>query len=314
MAKSKKYFLKSSLVYVIIGAVIFAAVLGIVYSLRENQDVRSRAAPSCHPLCATEPACCGEILRQLEEVGDEIYDLPDAEQPYHACDWDANNADTNYRGYCRPSTCNQLPSGTKYRGHCGWYWNFHEGYTNSPNGYGCMIGESDASMRSICGGGSQPSNTPRPTSSLPPTNTPIPTRKPTNTPRPTKRPRATKTPVPATATPYNIATTATPIPNATTVPNASPNIIYISTTPYPTVPDEAEEQEGLQVEEGNDIISVTVETLRNFLDSIIYSAIGQSGGNTEPTQSPKQKEGVQEPHFWEGIFKGMGEFFRTVAP
>ncbi|MBI2029600.1 hypothetical protein HYT02_04245, partial [Candidatus Gottesmanbacteria bacterium] len=90
-----------------------SSLASIIFLSSNRLTYQSKAAPSCHPLCQTEPSCCAEILRRLEEVGDDIYDLPDAEQPYHACEWDAGNADTNYRGYCKPSTCNQLPEGIK---------------------------------------------------------------------------------------------------------------------------------------------------------------------------------------------------------
>lgn len=129
-----------------------SAILIASSSLNTKIVYQSRAAVSCHAKCATEPSCCAEIIKRLNELGD-ISDLPDDEQPYHMCDWDANNFDLNDRGFCKPSTCNQLPAGVKYRGHCGWYWGFHEGATNSPNGYGCVIGSSDGDLRSLCDGG-----------------------------------------------------------------------------------------------------------------------------------------------------------------
>lgn len=314
MAKLKKYSHKLSGFFIVVVVIVFAALLGVVYSLRTAQNLRLRAeGPSCHPLCQTEPSCCADIIRRMNELGgpDAILDLPDSEQPYHECP--ALYEENNERGYCRPETCNQLPAGVQYRGRCGWYWGFHEGATNTANGYGCMIGDSEATMQPICGGGTQPSNTPRPTSSNPPSSTPIPTRKPTKTPKPTKRPKPTKTPVPPTATPYNIPVTATPIPNVTQQPNYTPPVFYISTTPFPTVPivnQPEDETDGEQL----DIISTTLETLRNFLDSIIYSIIGQRSSAPEPTASPKKQEEEQKPPVWESVWKGIGEFFTTVAP
>lgn len=129
------------------------------------------AAPVCDARCQTDPSCCANIVKKAQEMGEDIYDADDGDQPYHECEWPE-------RGYCKPSTtCNKLPDGIKYRGHCGWYWAFHDANggdlgTNTPNGYGCMIGDSEATMRPICGGGGT-----NPTPTTPPGN-PTPTTPP----------------------------------------------------------------------------------------------------------------------------------------
>lgn len=121
-----------------------------------HQKVVYAADTTCHPLCKTEPSCCAKIIEKLNQLGD-ISDLPDSEQPYHECEWDESDPNYNYRAYCRPSTCNQLPEGNKYRGHCGWYWGVHEPYTK--DGYGCLIGDPP---HSLCDGSSNPTATPVP--------------------------------------------------------------------------------------------------------------------------------------------------------
>ena len=144
----------------------------LITSSSSNKKIvyQSRAAPVCDPQCQTEPPCCAEIISRYRALGgkpEDLEDLDDSEQPYHACPglYDGNNE----RGYCRPETCNQLPAGLKYRGRCNWYWSFHEGATNSADGYGCMIGASESSMRPICGGsGGTPNPTNPPNTTLTP--------------------------------------------------------------------------------------------------------------------------------------------------
>ncbi len=136
--------------------------------------------------CLNEPPCCAQIINQLQSNGGNVTNLPDGQQPYHACDWPI-------RGYCRPSTCNQLPAGHKYRGNCGWYYMFHDANgnnyhlgTNAENGYGCMVGLTEATMQPRCtaGGGvvtlSQLVATP--TTAPTPQSTPAPIPQPTTIP------------------------------------------------------------------------------------------------------------------------------------
>lgn len=209
---------------IIIGIILLGLVSALIVLQKTSLSLRSSASPTCDPNCVTEPACCGEILNQLREKGD-ITDLPDSEQPYHACEWPI-------RGYCRPETCNQLPSGLQYRGRCGWYWSFHneDPNINTPNGYGCMIGNTPETMRPICGGGGPPPTSgPRPTNPPPPTNPPTrPPRVPTATPaqpiyQPTVRPTSPQLPLVPSATyapgqptqPPTNPTTGEPPPNPT---------------------------------------------------------------------------------------------------
>ncbi|MBI4066743.1 hypothetical protein HY407_00005 [Candidatus Gottesmanbacteria bacterium] len=280
--------------------IVLAGMTAVGINLQNSQETRTRAAPFCHPLCATEPSCCAEILRQLKEVGEDIYDLPDSEQPYHACEWDAGNADTNYRGYCKPSTCSQLPEGLKYRGRCGWYWSFHEGYTNSPNGYGCMIGDTEATMRPICGGGGNPTNTPRPTNPIQPTNTPRPTRRPTRVPRPTKVPTATR--VPPTPTPVYIPVTVTPNPSVTIAPNIptpTAMIIYITSTPVPSIENPPDFTD-------NNLVNTPVPS-----QTSITNPIGGAWDSLVGFISDTKEEGM---NIFGNIWKNLTEFTQTVAP
>lgn len=143
--------------------IIFLVIISISLQNKTPQTLYTKAeGPTCHKFCQTEPACCTQIIKRYKELGgtpDDIADLPDSEQPYHECPglYDGENE----RGYCRPETCNQLPEGLKYRGRCGWYWSYHEGATDTANGYGCMIGPAD-NMRPICSTGTKPTVTPKP--------------------------------------------------------------------------------------------------------------------------------------------------------
>lgn len=157
-----------------------------------------RACDSCNPLCQTEPPCCANIIKKYHELGD-ITDLPDSEQPYHECP--GLYSGQNERGYCLPSTCNQLPVGLAYRGRCGWYWSFHDPETKC--GYGCMVGPDEANMKPICGGGGPA---------------------PTSPPRPTLKP---------TLSPTRIPIQPTEIPEPTN-PLAAPTHLYPTEEPYPT--------------------------------------------------------------------------------
>ncbi len=186
----------------IFAILIFVSILSL--GPKQKATVQSQAqvpGPTCLPNCVTEPPCCAQILVKYHQLGD-ITGLPDNEQPYHQCPWTENSNLTNLRAYCLPSTCNQLPSGKAYRGGCNWYWSFHGGDTDSPQGYGCMIGPENA-MRPICGGGGNP------------TQPPNPTRKPTPRPSPT---------------PYNYPTTS---PTSFLTPTLGPNPTEPENTPEP---------------------------------------------------------------------------------
>lgn len=158
---SNNNYMKNIMVTVLLAGLL---ILLIVFSfvLNDKRILQSKAALQCDAQCQTEPSCCARIIQRYHELGgtkEDLDELDDSEQPYHECPglYESNNE----RGYCKPSTCNQLPEGLKYRGRCGWYWGFHEGYTNSADGYGCMIGSAD-NMRPICDGGTNPTATPDP--------------------------------------------------------------------------------------------------------------------------------------------------------
>ncbi len=173
----------------------FAAII-VTYQLSGHQALQTstKAIENECSYCLTEPSCCGQIIAQLNQAGD-VTGLPDNQQPYHACDWPI-------RGYCQPKTCNQLPAGGKYRGNCGWYWMFHDASgnsynlgTNTPTGYGCMIGLSESTMQPRCTGTGE--ITLAPSGSATPTAPPVsPTSQPTEPTLPAARP-STPTPLPS---------------------------------------------------------------------------------------------------------------------
>lgn len=165
--------------------IIILVVINISIQSQTAQTLTTRATgPTCHPKCATEPSCCAQILKKYKDLGgtpDDLADLSDDEQPYHECEWTESDPNTNDRAYCRLSTCNQLPAGIKYRGHCGWYWNYHDGATNTADGYGCMIGTEDR-MRPICNAGTNPTAPSNPNPSTTPPSNPTTTVSPVNCP------------------------------------------------------------------------------------------------------------------------------------
>lgn len=138
--------------------------------------------------CKNEPDCCVE-MRSTKDA--------------FACSWPI-------RGYCKPDTCNQIDGNHQK---CGWYWAFHDANdndyhlgTNSSSGYGCMIGDSEATMHPRC----EP--------------TPIPTVRPTT--RPTSAPFPISLPPSATLQPTQ--------PPAVQVP--SPMLPEQTATPVSTIP------------------------------------------------------------------------------
>ncbi len=178
-------------------------------------DIRTQASvEDDQKYCVNQPSCCNDIIKQFNQHGGDISDLPDSDQPYHACDWPI-------RGYCQLSICNQLPGGKKYRGECGWYWIFHDKGgnsaglgTNTPNGYGCMIGDTESTMRPKYGPDGSTIAPPTPTSL--PLPTPLPTAIPTVVISPTSIP--------------------TQVPLATVMPTSIPTMVYPTNPPqvYPT--------------------------------------------------------------------------------
>lgn len=150
--------------------------------------------------CKNEPDCCAQI-RETKDATE--------------CSWPI-------RGYCNPNTCSQA-EGNKQK--CGWYWVFHNANdneyhigTNSPNGYGCMIGDTEATMHPRCD------------------PTPIPTMKPTITPYPTQRPPTiipTRMPPPPTSAPLP---TSVPVPTVFIIPSATV-LPTVQPAPYQPPPD-----------------------------------------------------------------------------
>ena len=153
--------------------------------------------------CKQEPDCCVE----MRSTGDAF-----------ACSWPI-------RGYCTPDTCNHIDGNHQK---CGWYWAFHDANaneyhlgTNSSKGYGCMIGDTEATMHPRCD--------PSPVPTVKPTAKPLPTVKPTSRPLPTALPPTT---APTAYLPPSTAPLQ-PIPSAT--PMAFPITQPTSTIPLPTV-------------------------------------------------------------------------------
>lgn len=101
--------------------------------------------------CVNPPDCCARMAESHSA---------------YECEWPI-------RGYCK--NCGDIEGRTE---RCGWYWIYHDTYTNSPNGYGCMIG-TENNMRPIYGSGGSPllapTNPPQPTLPLQPTTPPQPT-------------------------------------------------------------------------------------------------------------------------------------------
>ena len=301
---------KSNVFLLLLVLGIFSFII-VIFSLRvsssEVQEVRTRAeGPTCDPQCVTEPSCCVQVLKRLEELGgpEGIMDLPDNEQPYHECPtlYHGNNE----LGYCRLETCNQLPAGVRYRGHCGWYWYFHDGSTNTPNGYACMIGDSEATMRPICGGGGNP----------PPTNPPVPTSPPMSTVKPTKKPKPTKTPTPKpTRVPSAVPTLPFGATAAPTLANAGPTETDSQSTINPPFPTDDNSQSaggsGTQTQPPAGPIEGVRALIANFLGSFF-------GGGEDNNQNPDVNNSSPKPVVSAGpiinILDKIRDFTTTFAP
>lgn len=204
------YIFDKKLLALLLVVIVFLAVTLIGLGVpNTHQDTRTLAAgPVCDDRCVHEIDCCKAVKANND--------------PYE-CAWPD-------RGWCFPSTC------AAYEGqhtNCGWYWRFHGSDdpnglgTNTVNGYGCMIGDSEATMVPICGA---PTRVPQPTQrvSQPTPTQVVPTARPTRFPRPTEV-------RPPTPTSYVIPITATPKPNITVGPNPTSIIVYVTTTPVPEV-------------------------------------------------------------------------------
>ncbi len=200
-------------------------IIGIVNN-PNNQDIRSHASvEDDRNYCVNPPDCCG----RMEQSHDA-----------HECEWPI-------RGYC--NNCGAI-EGRKER--CGWYWIFHDAGatgglgTNSPDGYGCMIGDSESTMRPKYGPGGATNPPPQPTQPpptatiyIPPTSIPtavptifIPTSIPTQTPiYPTAIPTVPSYPtgniVPTIYTPPTLYIYPTMTPQPTNTPTPTPKSFSI---------------------------------------------------------------------------------------
>ncbi len=192
---------------------------GLVNNPNNNQDIRSHASVEDDAVaCVKAPACCDEIVK----TGDA-----------HACPdpWGVEG-----RGYCPLSVCGAI-EGKKER--CGWYWIWHNkddnDYkigTNAPDGYGCMIGDSESTMRPKYGPGGATNPPPQPTQPPPTATIYLP---------PTSIPTAVPTVFIPTSFPTQVPSYPTSIPTVPSNPTGNimptvylPPTLYI----YPTVTSE----------------------------------------------------------------------------
>lgn len=172
----------------------------IVIKQKNSYDIRSRASVEDDvKYCVNAPECCARI---------------DVTHDAHECDWPI-------RGYCR--NCGSI-DGKNER--CGWYWIFHNANdneyklgTNSPDGYGCMIGD-EGNMRPKY-------NADGTINKLQPTAIPttIPTQKPTSIPPTTVIPQPTKKIIQPTQSKPQV-----PFPTAV----VQPKVVNIFESPTPT--------------------------------------------------------------------------------
>lgn len=219
--------------------ILLASILVVSLFISKNQETRTRAASLEEEFrnCITPPKCCYDIV----QTGD-AFSCPTP--------W---GVDGDGRGWCPPSMCAAI-QGKGQR--CGWYWLFHDEKdtpgigTNTPTGYGCMIGDSEATMKmkfnpdgtlisypSAVTPTVQPTKVPRPTEIvlptspqptpteivLPPTNSPVPTQilEPTQIQRPAQ-PVVTYIPIVLPTNRPQPTVTPTPTPFKFTLPNILP--------------------------------------------------------------------------------------------
>lgn len=182
--------------FLLMVGILLVGMSAVALNTQTTLTTNSKASgPVCDDRCVHELPCCQDIVK--------------SDDPYK-CGWPD-------RGWCFQSTCAPY---TGQHTNCGWYWRFHDANanqyhigTNTPEGYGCMIGPDENSMRPICGGGGGP--------------------QPTVGSRPTSPPNPRPTRVVSTPTPYYIPVTTTPEPMVTQGENPPPVIIYVTATPIP---------------------------------------------------------------------------------
>lgn len=186
-------------------------IFGLVNNPNNNQDIRSRASVEDDAnYCVNPPECCARMAQSHDA---------------HECDWPI-------RGYC--NNCGDI-EGKNER--CGWYWIWHNKDdneykigTNAPDGYGCMIGYDEGSMRPKYVNGKPITLGPQVTATSVPIPTAIPSAIPTVLPTvilPTSFPTSQPTEIP----------TRVPNPNDNVAPSVyiPPTLyIYPTMTPVPT--------------------------------------------------------------------------------
>lgn len=247
--------------------IIIAAFAGLTSFLNLkgfSQDIRSRADQSADDAnCPNPPDCCVRMASSHD--------------PFE-CDWPI-------RGYCTLDICNGI-DGKKQR--CGWYWIWHNQDdtpgigTNTPNGYGCMIGDSEATMH--------PKYSPSGA-----TVTPKPSVSPT--PLPTVIPPTSTLP---TNTPIIIQPTTTPLPTQPYFPTVTPTIFRQPSISYisPTMPSSDDE--------GN-------PTPTNYIQPTVNNQ--QPSTTPKPTREPIiPKIEKQVNSFFQEIKIQLSKFISNVLP
>lgn len=205
IGKGKFVIFDRRLTAFLIMGVVLTGLTVLSFGFRQNQDIRSRASDV--PFCLDK--CNGQDRCGNGPAGDPAYNgglgdpccqtLAKTGNPF-ACPWPL-------RGYCTQAQCSAIPAGVN-RQRCG----------------GPRVEWCQKCQQAGCpgyGGAPQNSQPPQPTRPGGPTATPQPRRSPT------------PSPFTISPTPFRIPVSETPIPNATTAPNATPVIIYITTTPGP---------------------------------------------------------------------------------
>jgi hypothetical protein len=161
-----------------------------------NADLGPEPGISCQTLCVNTPPCCAG---------------------------GGGNCCWIERAYCTLEQC-----GGSTKGGCAWYWIWHEGETNKPEGYCCMQGSSPETMKPKYGRPSITTPSVKPTN-LPPTNPP-----PTNPPHPSNTPYLSPTspliPTASSIPPYPTATSTPPTFSPSTAPTQPP--VFPTSTPY----------------------------------------------------------------------------------
>lgn len=174
-------------------------ILPKMLSQNQSYDIATQAIENECSYCLNEPPCCAKMVQNSD---------------MHECDWPI-------RGYCQLSTCHSVDVPKQER--CGWYWIWHDAGdnsyqlgNNSPNGYGCMIGNSESTIKPRCTAAGP--ITLAPTGSAPsPTTYILPTVAPTAIPQPTES-----------------LPTPTPLPQPTAILRVPPNEMHPTVNTLPT--------------------------------------------------------------------------------